>query len=135
MPSQRPVYHSSYANLPPSVGDPWPDRPEIAAEYFAAERAVKDPPAPQWPEAETLKEARAKLNGAHSIKSKPVTFEQLQSTQAYPSRPAGMGARKTMPRIQIADNHESAVEKEERDRRRQWVERAIRHGWEGYKSA
>lgn len=136
-PDLAPAYKYGWDDFPPSDRDPWPKRPEIAQIYFAPDHEVKDPPTPEWPAHSALKEAM--LNYPYPILTKDdmIQFKDLPPViprNGYrPDRTGEMGTPKPMERVQASSVDESAEEKAERGRRRQWVERAIRHGWENYK--
>lgn len=122
-----PQYH--FLSLPPSDGNPWPDRPEIAQVYFSPTRPHHDPPVPEWPLPLELADADDVL---HRATVSPVPWEDIyKGVNKIP----GMGKPSKNPkRVQGKDNTESAHDRAERRQRQEWVERAIRHAWEGYKS-
>lgn len=121
-----PVYH--FTSIPSSSGDPWPDRPEIAQVYFSPTRAHKDPPIPEWPLPLELADADDVLRRPTIA---PVPYEDIYKGV---NKIAGMGKPSRNPkRVQGSPDGESAEDRSERLQRKQWVERAIRHAWEGYK--
>jgi len=123
---QMPQYKYTY--IPPSDNDPWPATPVIAQIYLNSHRPTKDPPLPVWPSVADLDAARRKLNMASVEK---VKYEDLVPPAG--TEPKYMGNPGRLNNVQATDIKEANLERLERQRRREWVERAIRHGWEGYK--
>jgi hypothetical protein len=111
----------------PSTDDPWPDRPEVADVFFAADRKAHDPPRPVWPDPSAVESSRATRSRLQA--SDRVRFEDL----VPPVPSSSLGARQKLPKVQAEDPPETRQRAQERAQRKQWVERAIRHGWEGYK--
>lgn len=115
-------------NPPSSQGNPWPSKPEILERYFNPQRKIQDPPLPDWPTASNLRQADELLNrpAIHFV-----PFDELYMGK---NKIPDMGKPKRNPkRVQSTDTAESEEERAERHRRRDWVEKAIRHAWEGYK--
>lgn len=110
----------SYLTIPSST-DPWPERTWIAQEWLRSDRAVLPPPPPSWPTDTRL-----------PIQPKMIPYESFTFPENRTIRPDGMGRKKKLAKVQVMPN-ESDEQKVERGRRREWVTRAIRHGWEGYK--
>lgn len=127
-PDALPRNHFQWDAPPSSLGNPWPARPEIVTDYLSAERERKDPPIPVWPSALDLEDAQDVL---HISPIHPVPYEDIyRGTNKIP----GMGKPSKKPKsVQAVKDQEMPEERAERHRRRDWVERAIFHGWEGYK--
>ena len=61
-----------------------------------------------------------------------IPYESFTFPENRTIRPDGMGKKNKLAKIQVEPN-ETDEQKVERVRRREWVAKAIRHGWEGYK--
>ena len=104
-----------------ALGDPWPDRPEIAGEWLARDRPHVDPPEPEWPDVSVRIPSRP-LSHDHMI-----AFSALPVPSGYvaPPRP---GRKRALPQVQF-DFARLGVETDDQKRlrhaRRDWVRRAM----------
>ena len=137
-PALMPIYKYGWDVFPPSDSDPWPTRPEIAQRFFDLSKKPKDPPVPEWPSAQDFHDAKNNSYEDIITKESMIAYDNLYTVRNVNGdvkrlSVEGMGTPIDLPKIQIQGNQESSPEAAERRRRKDWVERAIRHGWEGYK--
>lgn len=118
--------------LRPSMVDPWPDHPEIASLYFASDRPVFDPLVIPFP----TEDDGLDSDNKPSVLTK-ISFDSIEPPQSWSreSSPGNLGERKRLNKVQwsgftkLADKERQQVS----EQRLEWVRRAMRHGWEGYK--
>jgi hypothetical protein len=119
-------------SVPADLDDPWPARPEIVNEYLNPDRELVDPPLPKYPAHDEL--PSIPLSPDHKI-----PFDRLHVPDGWSDEtsPGKLGDRRKMNRVQAAasvfDSHGDEA-REEEARRREWVRRAMIHGWDAYKS-